>query len=151
MAHFAQINEEGIVIDIMKISDDYENDGQGYINNVCMIPGRWLKTSFNTNGNIHKYGGIPFRGNYAIVGGTYDEERDVFLNKKPYPSMILNEENYQWEYPVPFPDKIVLPVEKILTDIPGRVIVKGCDYVWDEEIINWKLECLERIVDVVLY
>lgn len=151
MAHFAQINEDGIVIDIMKINDDYENDGQDYINNVCMIPGRWIKTSYNTIGNTHKYDGIPFRGNYATLGGTYDEERDVFLNKKLHPSMTLNEENYQWEYAVPLPDKIVLPSEKILTDVPGRIIVKGCDYVWDENIINWKLECFERIVDVVLY
>lgn len=150
MAHFAQINENNIVIDIMKINDDHEDDGQAYINNVCMIPGRWIKTSFNTNGSMHRYNGVPFRGNYAMMGGTYDSIKDVFLDKKQYSSMILDEQTLKWEYAVPFPDVIMLPPEKILTDIPGRIITKGCDYVWDEDVINWKLECFERIIDVPL-
>jgi len=152
MAHFAQINEDNIVIDIMKISDDYdeETDGQAYIKNICMIPGRWLKTSYNTNGGEHRFGGTPFRGNYAMMGGTYDPIRDVFLDKKPYPSMVLDEETLKWEYPVPLPDMIIPPPEKILTNIPGRVIAKACNYIWDEKIINWKLECVERIIDVPL-
>lgn len=150
MAHYAQVNEDNVVIDIMKISDDYEDYGEDFINNVCMIPGRWLKTSINTYANQHKYGGAPFRGNYAMVGGTYDPIRDVFLHKKEYPSMILNEETLLWEYPVPFPDVIVLPVEKILTDIPGRIIVKNHGYVWNEDIVNWELKYDEKIVDLPL-
>jgi hypothetical protein len=150
MAHYAQVNEDNIVVDIMKISDDYEDYGEDYINNICMIPGRWIKTSFNTFGNKHKYGAAPFRGNYAMIGGTYDPIRDVFLPKKEYPSMILNEETLQWEYAVPFPDIIILPTEKVLTDIPGRVIVKHHAYEWNEDIVNWELKYYEKIIDIPL-
>lgn len=150
MAHFAQINEDNIVIDIMKINDDYEDYGEDYINNVCMIPGRWIKTSYNTLGNKHKHGGAPFRGNYATIGGTYDPIRDVFLHRKSTPSMVLNEETLFWEYPVPFPDIIILPPKKTLTDIPGRIIESYYDYVWNEDIVNWELKYFEKIIDVVL-
>ena len=150
MAHFAQINEDNVVIDIMKISDDHEDYGEDYINNICMIPGRWIKTSYNTLGNKHKYGGVPFRGNYAKIGGTYDPIRDVFLDKKTYQSMVLDEETLQWEYAVPFPDVIVLPSEKLLTDIPGRILVKEDRYEWNEDIVNWELKHYEKIIDIPL-
>lgn len=150
MAHFAQINEDNIVIDIMKISDDHEDYGEEFINNVCMIPGRWIKTSYNTLGNIHSYGGFPLRGNYAKIGGTYDPIRDVFLDKKKYASMLLDEETLQWEYAVPFPDVIILPPEKILTDIPGRILIKEDRYEWNEDIVNWELKHYEKIIDVPL-
>jgi len=150
MAHYAQVNEDNIVVDIMKILDDYEDYGEDYINNVCMIPGRWIKTSYNTLGNKHKYGGSPLRGNYATIGGTYDPIRDVFLHKKPYQSMVLNKETFLWEFPLPFPDVIFLPPEKTLTDIPGRIIESFYDYIWNEDIVNWELKYFEKIIDVVL-
>ena len=150
MAHFAQVNEDNIVVDIMKINDEYEDYGEDFINNICMIPGRWIKTSYNTFGNKHKYGGAPLRGNYAMIGGTYDPIRDVFLHKKPTPSMVLNEETLLWEYPIPFPNVILLPPEKTLTDVPGRIIVKDHQYVWNEDIINWELQYTEKIIDIPL-
>jgi hypothetical protein len=150
MAHYAQVNEDNVVVDIMKISDDYEDYGEDFINNICMIPGRWIKTSYNTYGNKHKYGGSPFRGNYAMIGGTYDPIKDVFLHRKRYPSMVLNEETLLWEYAVPFPDVIILPPEKILTDISGRIIIKTHEYRWDEDIVNWKLMYHEEIIDLPL-
>ena len=148
MAHYAQVNEDNVVVDIMKINDDYEDYGEDYINNICMIPGRWIKTSISTLGNKHKYGGVPLRGNYATVGGTYDEVRDVFLPKKCYPSMVLNEETLQWEYPIPYPDNVVFLQEKIVTDIPGRIIIKQYEYIWNEAIVNWELKYLEKIIDL---
>jgi hypothetical protein len=150
MAHFAQINEDNIVIDIIKINDEYEGYGEDFINNICMIPGRWIKTSYNTFGNKHKFGGIPLRGNYATIGGVYDPIKDVFLHKKPYPSMVLNEETFLWEFPLPFPDVILLPAEKTFTDIPGRIIESFYDYIWNEDIGNWKLTYFEKIIDVPL-
>jgi hypothetical protein len=150
MAHFAQVNEDNVVVDIMKLSDDYEDHGEDFINNVCMIPGRWIKTSYNTYANKHRYGGVPFRGNYATIGGTYDPVRDVFLPKKEYPSMVLNEQTLQWEYAVPYPPNVILLPEKILTDVPGRILVKHSDYFWNEDIVNWELKHFEKIIDVPL-
>ena len=150
MAHYAQVNEDNVVVDIMKISDDYEDYGEDFINNVCMIPGRWIKTSLNTYANKHKYGGVPFRGNYAMIGGTYDEVRDVFLPKKLYPSMVLNEETLQWEYAVPYPPNVIFLPEKVLTDVPGRILIKQYDYFWNEDIVNWELKYFEKIIEVPL-
>ncbi len=150
MAHFAQVNEDNVVVDIMKISDDYEDHGEDFINNVCMIPRRWIKTSYNTYANKHRYGGVPFRGNYATIGGTYDPVRDVFLPKKEYPSMVLNEQTLQWEYAVPYPPNVILLPEKFLTDVPGRILVKHSDYFWNEDIVNWELKHFEKIIDVPL-
>ena len=64
--------------------------------------------------------------------------------------MVLNEETLFWEYPVPFPDIIILPPKKTLTDIPGRIIESYYDYVWNEDIVNWELKYFEKIIDVVL-
>lgn len=150
MAHFAQVNEDNIVVDIMKVNDDYEDYGEDFINNVCMIPGRWIKTSLNTMSGKHKYGGVALRGNYAVMGGTYDPIRDIFLAKKRYSSMVLDEETLQWEYAIPFPDVIILPPEKILTDIPGRILIKTHEYLWNENIVNWELIYREEIFNVPL-
>ena len=150
MAHYAQVNEDNVVVDIMKINDDYEDYGEDYINNICMIPGRWIKTSYNTLGNKHRFGGSPLRGNHAMIGGTYDPIRDVFLPKKLYPSMVLNEETYLWEYAVPYPKNVILLPEKVLTDIPGRIIIKQHEYIWNENIVNWELTYFEKIIDIPL-
>jgi hypothetical protein len=51
---------------------------------------------------------------------TYDEDRDVFIPKKPFNSWILNENTCQWESPVAYP-----------TD--------GQRYNWNEENQTWDL------------
>lgn len=150
MAHFAELDDDNTVLDIMKINDEYEDMGQHYINNMCFIPGRWIKTSYNTLYGVHKHGGVTFRGSYATIGGSYDEVRDVFVNKKPHPSWVLNETTYAWEAPVPLPDLILLPAERIYTGIPGRVLLKQSDYVWNEDILNWELFHRETIIDIPL-
>lgn len=37
------------------------------------------------------------------IGRTYDETLNAFIEPKPYPSWILNEETGKWEAPVPKP------------------------------------------------
>jgi hypothetical protein len=51
----------------------------------------------------------------AEPGGTYENGR--FIQIKPYPSWILNEE-FKWQAPIPYPND-------------------GKNYVWDEAILNW--------------
>jgi hypothetical protein len=115
-----------------------------------MIPCRWIKTSYNTIHNKHLAGGTPFRGNYASIGGKYDPVRDVFVIKKPYPSWVLNETTYTWEAPIPFPNLTVIPEEMSYTGVPGKVLVKQHAYIWNENIVNWELRYLEKIIDVPL-
>lgn len=121
MAHFAKIDENNEVVNIIKIDDEFETTGQAYINDVLGLEGTWIQTSYNTNANQHANGGTPMRGNYAIIGGTYDPVLDVFLAKKVKPYMVLNTSTYKWEYPVALP-----------TSIP-----EGHIPVWNETNMNW--------------
>jgi len=78
------------------------------------------RTSYNTRGGEHIYGGTPFRKNYAGIGFTWDESRDAFIPPQPFPSWILNEETCLWDSPIPYPED-------------------GNHYTWNEEEQNWEL------------
>jgi hypothetical protein len=103
MAHFAKIDENNIVVNILKIPDEEEYRGEEYLNAIG-FEGRWIQTSYNTYANEHIFGDTPLRANYARIGGVYDEEYDVFYSKKPNDQVILNTTTFLWEYPIPIPD-----------------------------------------------
>ena len=83
MAHFAQLNDENIVQQVIVISDDVapdpapdnEQQGQAFIADVLGLAGEWKQTSYNGN----------FRGRYAGIGYTYDPVLDEFV-APPEPS-----------------------------------------------------------------
>jgi hypothetical protein len=121
MAHYAFLNENNIVIDVIVGNDEnYLVDGVDSWANYygSKRDKKCLRTSYNTVGGVHATGGTPFRKNYAGIGFTYDEERDAFIPPKPFESWVLNEDTCLWEAPVPYP-----------TD--------GGMYTWDEETTSW--------------
>ena len=118
MAHFAEIDENNIVIQVLVTDNNDPNGDEGYQLLVDMFGGRWIKTSYNTIQNSHILGGNPFRGNYGTVGMVYDEEKDIFLHPKPFPSYIFNESKATWDAPAPYPSDDKL-------------------YTWDEETLSW--------------
>ena len=118
MAHFAQINENNIVVQVITAGNEYELTGEELYTN--MTGKVWKRTSYNTHGGIHTQGGTPYRKNYAGIGYTYDEVRDAFIPPKPYNSWILNESSCLWEAPIPYPED-------------GNV------YVWSEATQEWIL------------
>lgn len=122
MAHFAQINSENIVINVLKVSDEQEHRGEEFLNEIGFY-GKWIQTSYNTMHGVHSYNETPLRGNYARIGGVYDPVLDAFYTKKPKEYMILNTTTYTWEYPVPVP-----------TEIPEGMFPK-----WNEAIMNWEI------------
>ena len=77
MAHFARLNSNNIVKEVIVISDDVCPDpapdnealGQAFIANVLGLSGTWLQTSYNGT----------FRGVYAGAGCTYDPDLDEFV------------------------------------------------------------------------
>ena len=77
MAHFAQLNDQNIVQQVIVISDsvvpdpapDNEAAGQAFIADVLRLAGTWKQTSYNGN----------FRGVYAGIGYTYDPDLDEFV------------------------------------------------------------------------
>lgn len=107
MAHYALLDNNNIVTQvIVGVSEDKFIEGK--------TPEDWYKdftgqkcvrTSYNTVANTHRLNGTPFRGNYAGIGFKYDEDFDIFIPPKPYPSWKLNYTTCQWEAPIPSPEK----------------------------------------------
>ncbi len=120
MAHFAEIDENNIVVRVLVVDDSNQERGQQFLAEDLGLGGRWIQTSYNTHGNVHSLGGIPFRKNYAGIGATYDEKRDAFIPPKFFDSWILEEETCLWKPPTPMP-----------TD--GKL------YQWVEADLNWQV------------
>ena len=115
MAHFAQLDENNIVVQVI-VGVDEPHDGEAiYAETTGKV---WKKTSYNTLGGVHLLGGTPLRKNYAGIGYTYDPSRDAFIAPQPFPSWVLNEQTCQWDAPIPMP-----------TD--------DKQYAWDEDNISW--------------
>lgn len=99
MAHWAQINENNIVVRVTVGSNDESDEGYQWL--IDNLGGTWIKTSYNTVGGQHLNGGTPLRKNFAGIGYTYDSARDAFIPPKPNflegAQWILNEETCLWE------------------------------------------------------
>ena len=120
MAHFAHINENNVVTQVIVIGDENENNAQDFINNTLGLPGTWIKTSYNTYRGEHLLGGTPLRKNYAGIDYTYNAERDAFIPPQPYPSWVFNKDACHWDAPVAYPEG------------------EGY-YDWDEDSLTWIL------------
>jgi len=127
MAHFAQLDSNNVVIQVIVVrnEDCFDENGQeseaigiAFINK-HVKQANWIKTSYNTFGNLHydsvtnlPDGGTPFRGNYAGIGFFYDKVNDVFYEPKPVDRnnipcdswSISASTNWLWMPPVPYPE-----------------------------------------------
>jgi hypothetical protein len=120
MAHFAEINENNIVKQVIVINnqvlleaDNTESEIKGIDFCESLYGHRnWVQTSYNAN----------FRYNYAGIGYTWDSENNAFYAPQPYPSWSLNED-YKWEAPIPYPED----------GSPEKI------YQWNEENQEWKV------------
>jgi hypothetical protein len=100
MAHWAEIDENNIVMRVV-VGDNNDPAGdEGYQWLIDNLGGTWLKTSYNTYQGQHLQGGTPFRKNFAGIGFTYDQARDAFIPAKLEPDFILDEETCDWVEPV---------------------------------------------------
>jgi hypothetical protein len=130
MAHFAQLDENNIVTQVIVISNDDTKNSDGveveeigidFCKNLLGSDTNWKQTSYNNN----------MRVRYAGIGYTYNETLDAFIPPKPYPSWVLNQTTADWESPVgPAPT---------LTETE---IQAGLFYVWNEESGEWVLQTL---------
>ena len=116
MAHFAKLDENDIVIEVLVVDDAWLNDGTGVENESQGIAALqqwsgghpyWAQTSYNHN----------IRVRYAGIGYTFDRVRNAFIQPKPYPSWLLNEATTLWVAPVPMPEEGL--------------------WHWNEETLNW--------------
>lgn len=106
MAHYAFLDENNIVTQVIVGRDEDEivdgiSDWESHYGELHGV--RCVRTSYNTFGGVHKFGGTPFRKNYAGIGFSYDENLDAFIPPKPYASWVLDEESGLWNAPIPYP------------------------------------------------
>ena len=86
MSHFAKINSNNIVTEVIVSEKDFINSGQ--VGDEFL----WVQCSYNNN----------FRRKFPSVGFTYDSANGVFQEPKPYPSWVLNSD-HNFEAPVDAP------------------------------------------------
>ena len=96
MAHFARIDENNVVTQVVAVDNLEESRGQELLADDLGLGGVWVQTSYNTFAGVHRLGGEPFRKNYAGIGYTYDHERDAFIPPKPSADAVLDEETCLW-------------------------------------------------------
>ena len=109
MAHFARIDSNNEVVQVLVVPDAQEHRGAEFLTDDCNLPGTWIQTSYT--GRIRK--------RFAGVGMTYDADRDAFISPKAHDSWVFDEDSCAWRAPVAYP-----------TD--------GGIYAWDEESVSWQ-------------
>jgi hypothetical protein len=104
MAHYAFLDKNNIVTEVI-VGKEENEDGIDWEQWYGNFRGQTCKrTSYNTQGGKHIAGGTPYRANYAGIGYTYDEQRDVFIPPKPFPSWVLDDDTCLWCAPLPYPE-----------------------------------------------
>ena len=118
MAHYAFINMQNIVTEVITGKDETDGPTNWEIHYGNIREQVCKRTSYNTRGGVHSQGETPFRKNYAGIGYTYDFGRDAFIPPKPFPSWTLDSNTCLWVAPVEMPSD-------------GKL------YTWDEENQIW--------------
>ena len=105
MAHYAYLDSDNIVVTVTVGKNETELinglDTETYY--AQGTPYTVKRTSYNTYGDVHQLGGVPFRKNYAGIGYAYDTVRDAFIAPKPFASWVFDEATCLWGAPVPYP------------------------------------------------
>jgi hypothetical protein len=88
MAHWAEIDENNIVLRVLVGDNNDPNGDEGYQWLIDNLGGTWIKTSYNST----------IRKNFAGVGFIYDKTNDAFVPPKPNGiGWTLNKETFRWE------------------------------------------------------
>ena len=135
MARFAKIGLNNKVMSVHSVHNNELLDANGVEQEILGVEfltnlhgwAVWKQTSYNTIGGVHNNGGTPLRKNHAGIGYTYDEDRDAFIQPKPYNSWVLNETTCLWEAPVVKPE------------LTQEQIDNESYYSWNEETTTWDL------------
>ena len=90
MAHFAGIDNAGIVQNVIVAEQEFIDSG------LAGEPSSWIQTSYNTYKNTHLLGGTPLRGNFAAVGYRYYKNYDIFMPIPKYRHLLLDLATASW-------------------------------------------------------
>lgn len=124
MAHFAKINSDNIVTEVIVVNNDVILNSNGEEQESLGVDfckqlygdGTYKQTSYNSK----------MRKNMATVGSTYDASKDAFIRPKRYSSWVLDESTCRWKPPVDHP-------------VDSEAIGGNVLYQWDESVTNWKV------------
>lgn len=127
MAHFAKLDEQDTVLEVIVVDDAWLRDDAGVESEARGIAAllawsghpHWAQTSYNSRKRVR----------YAGIGFTFDRARDAFIPPRPFASWVLDEGTLSWAAPVPMPSDARSP------DNPD-----GPVYVWDETAGAWAAE-----------
>ena len=117
MAHFARVNTDWVVEQVIVVNNDVLLNEQGiecdwlgeqFCQQLYGAHTQWIQTSYN--GNKYK--------NFAGVGYTFDPYRHAFIPPQPFASWTLNEETCQWDPPTSYPND-------------------NHPYAWEEALLSW--------------
>jgi len=86
MAHFAEIDENNIVLRVLVVDNSLETEGANFLANTLGLGGTWIQTSYNAK----------IRNKFAGINDIYDVARDVFYAPKCHDEAVLNEATYEW-------------------------------------------------------
>jgi len=139
MAHFAKLGSNSKVIGVLTLDNkdmlnadgvEDESVGQQYLERHNNWPAQmWIQTSYNTHQGAHRLGGTAFRGNYAGIGDTWDEDNNIFYPKKPYTSWVLNTSEARWQSPI-----------GDAPDLTAEELSAHTHYDWNEDTKSWDLK-----------
>ena len=127
MAHFAQLDENNVVTQVIVVGNsdtadvngvESESIGVAFCQSLLGADTNWKQTSYNAN----------MRGNYAGIGMKYMSgvatlgvgSTDVFVPQQPHASWTISTTEARWEAPL---------TEPTLTDEQRAA---GSYYTWDE-------------------
>jgi hypothetical protein len=137
MAHFAQLDENNVVTQVIVVANEDTSDvngneveeiGVAFCKKLLGADTNWKQTSYNNN----------FRVRYAGIGYKFYEDLNAFVPPSPFPSWVLVEETADWQSP--------LGAAPALTE---EEIAARSFYRWDEEAYQadnttgWVLETPE--------
>ena len=123
MAHFAELDENNVVKQVIVVHNNELLDDEGQENEAKGVEfcsslfghTNWVQTSYNDS----------VRKQFAGVGFTYDDVNDIFVAPQPYPSWSLDD-NSDWQAPTPMPEDDNM-------------------YSWNEDTQSWDL--VEPVTD----
>ena len=124
MAHFAELDSSNVVLRVIVISNSDVNKNGGdlalgaeeFVEALTSFSEggvAWKQTSYNSN----------FRKQYAAVGFSYDDDLEMFIISKPFPSYSLDS-NGSWQAPVTYPNDLEIADLTVFPD-------------WDEDNLRW--------------
>ena len=119
MAHFAQLDENNVVTQVIVVSNDDTSDSNGvetesigvaFCQKLLGAGTNWKQTSYNSN----------MRVRYAGIGYSYNAELDAFITPQPHASWTLDSGTADWVAPITQPT------------LTSEEEAAGKYYSWDE-------------------